>query len=118
MIDQLFLFMTSIVIYEFIKYFKFQLIVSQSIKICKKILKLFTLKFTSDFRKEKLILNYAMALFTLSIKALCIILIIIFFIMSFDFVLNTFFITLTSAEGMIKVTIFILIYHILRKKVL
>ena len=79
MINQLLLICSAIIIYEFIRYVKLIDIVQLNLKIYQKILKLFKFKKVSDFRKEKLILNYSKSLFIVSIKIFAILISILIF---------------------------------------
>ena len=112
MINQILLICSSVVIYEFIQLVKFKNIVKSNLKIYQKILKLFKYKNVSDFRKEKLILNYSKTLLLVSIKIIVILLSIFVFIIISNFYLNF----LIPVFGIIEISIFFLIYHLIRKK--
>lgn len=116
MIDHILLICSSVLIYEFLKLVKFTNILKSNLKIYQKILKLFKYKNASDFRKEKLILNYSKLLFILSVK----IFLILFFILIFIYIsslLSNFFLNLVfSILGIIEYGIIFIIYHLLRKK--
>ena len=90
MINQLLLFCSAIIIYEFIKYVQLINIVKSNLKIYKKILKLFEFKKVSDFRKEKLILNYSKSLFIVSIKIFAILVFIFIFMLILNLLTNSF----------------------------
>ena len=88
-----------------------------NLNIYQKILKLFKVKLVSDFRKQKLILNYSKSLFIISIKIFAIlicILILIYFLNLFSY---TFIDIIISILGIIELSIYYLIYHFLRKKI-
>ena len=84
MINQLLLICSTIIIYEFIRYVQLIEIFKSNLKIYQKILKLFQYKNVSDFRKEKIILNYSKTLLLVSIK----IIVILFSILVFMIILN------------------------------
>ena len=67
LINYFLLISSVIIIYEFSRYVQFIKTVETNLSY-KKILKLFNFKNISDFRKEKLILNYSRSLFIFSIK--------------------------------------------------
>ena len=96
MINHILLVCSSVLIYEFIRYIRFSDILKSNLKIYQKILKLFKYKNVSDFRKEKLIFNYSKSLFIVSIKIVAI---------------------LISIFGIIELTLVVIIYHQLRKKI-
>ena len=84
MINHILLICSTVIIYEFIIHIKFKDILKSNLKIYQKILKLIQYKNVSDFRKEKLILNYSKSLFKVSVK----IFVIIISIMVFMIILN------------------------------
>ena len=65
MINHILLVFSCVIIYEFIQLVNFTNIVKSNLKIYQKILKLFQYKNVSDFKKEKLILNYSKTLFVI-----------------------------------------------------
>jgi hypothetical protein len=103
--------------YEFIKYIKFTDIVKSNLKIYQKILKLIKYKKVSDFRKEKLIFNYSKSLFTLSIRIFLILILILIFIFILNLISQSFLNLIISIFGIIELSIIIIIYHQLRKKI-
>ena len=117
MINHILLICSSIVIYEFIKFINFTNIVKSNLKIYQKILKLFQYKNVSDFRKEKLILNYSKSLFLLSLKIFIIILLILILLCILSFLSDSFIDFIVSIFGNIELTFIFMIYHILRKKI-
>ncbi len=117
MINQLLLICFAVIIYEFIKYFRFTNIIKSNLKIYQKILKLFKLKRVSDFRKEKLIFNYSKSLFIVSIKIFTILISIFIFMLILNLLSNSFLNLVISIFGIIKLSIIIMIYHQLRKKI-
>ncbi len=117
MINQILLICSSIIIYEFIKYSKFINIVKSNLKIYKKILKLFKFNKVSDFRKEKLILNYSKSLFIVSIKIFAILISIFILMLILNLFSNSFLNLVISILGIIELSIIFIIYHIVRKKI-
>ena len=116
MINQLLLIVSVIIIYEFIKYFQLIKIVNFNLKIYQKIIKLFKYKNVSEFRKQKLILNYSKLLFIISIKTISILITILFFIFILNLFSNSYLNLVKSILGIIELSIFFLIYHLIRKK--
>lgn len=116
MIDHILLICSSVLIYEFLKLVKFTNILKSNLKIYQKILKLFKYKNASDFRKEKLILNYSKLLFILSVKIFLILFFILIFIYTSSLLSNFFLDLVFSILGIIEYGIIFIIYHLLRKK--
>ena len=116
MINQLLFICSAIFIYEFITYVQLINIVKSNFKIYQKILKLFKYKNVSDFRKEKLILNYSKSLFTVSIKIIIILISIFVFMIILNFLSNSYLNFIMSILGIIELSIVFLIYHLIRKK--
>jgi hypothetical protein len=117
LINQLLLICSSIIIYEFIRYVQLINIVKSNIKIYQKILKLFKFKNVSDFRKEKLILNYSKSLFIVSIKIFAILVFIFIFMLILNLLSDSFLNLVISILGIIELCIFFMVYHIVRKKI-
>ena len=117
MINHILLICSSIVIYEFIRYVKFSDILKSNLKIYQKILKLFKYKNVSDFRKEKLIFKYSKSLFILSIKIFSILILILIFIYTLNLLSQSFLNLIISIFGIIELSIIIIIYHQLKKKI-
>ena len=117
MINHILLICSSIVIYEFIRYVKLTNIIKSNLKIYQKILKLFKYKNVSDFRKEKLIFKYSKSLFTLSIKIFSILILILIFIYTLNLLSQSFLNLIISIFGIIKLSIIIIIYHQIKKKI-
>jgi hypothetical protein len=107
---------SSIVIYEFIQLVNFTNIVKSNLKIYQKILKLFKYKNVSDFRKEKLILNYSKTLLLVSIKIIVILISIVIFTLILNLLFNSYLNLVISVLGIIELSIFFLIYHLIREK--
>ena len=107
----------SVLIYEFIRYVKFTGIIKSNLKIYQKILKLFKFKKVSDFRKEKLILNYSKSLFIVSIKIFAILISIFIFMLILNLLSNSFLNLVISILGIIELSIFFVIYYLLRRKI-
>lgn len=116
MINQLLLICSAIIIYEFIRYVQLIDIVKSNLKIYQKILKLFQYKNVSDFRKEKLILNYSKTLLLVSVKIIVILIFILVFMMILNLISNSFINLVISILGIIELSIVFLIYHLIRKK--
>ena len=116
MIDQLLLICSAIIIYEFIRYVQLIDIVKSNIKIYQKILKLFQYKNASDFRKEKLILNYSKTLLLISIKIIVILISIAAFMIILNLLSNSYLSLVISVLGIIELSIVFMIYHLIRKK--
>ena len=115
MINHFLLIFLSILLYEFIIYIKLQDIIKSNLKIYLKILKLFRLKHVSDFRKEKLILNYSKSLFIISIKVFSILTLVFIFIFSLKFFSQSYFNLVISFYGIIELSLISIIYHKIRK---
>ena len=79
-------------------------------------IKLFRYKNVSDFRKEKLILNYSKELFIVSIKIIAIITFIYIFLVIINLFSNSYFDLVLSILGVIELSIIFTIYHLIRKK--
>ena len=116
MINQLLLIFSSIIIFEFVRFTKFIVIAKSSLKINKKIFKLFNYKKASDLRKQRLIFYYSKSLFISSIKIISIIVIIIIFMFILNLLSNSFLNLVISILGLIELSIVFIIYHLLRKK--
>jgi len=108
---------STIFIYEFIRFVKFADIIKSNLKIYKKIIKLFNFKKVSDFRKEKLILNYSKSLFIVSVKIFSILICILIFIIFLNRLSPSFINFIISFFGIFETTIVVLIYHKLKKKI-
>ena len=117
MINHLLLICSTVLIYEFIRYVKFTDIIKSNLKIYQKILKLFKFKNVSDFRKEKLIFNYSKSLFILSIKIFLILILILIFMFILNLLSQSFLNLVISIFGIIELTLVVIIYHQLRKKI-
>ena len=72
-------------------------------------------KKVSDFRKEKLLLNYSKSLLLVSIKIIIILISIFFFMISVSLLSNSYLSFVISVLGIIEISIFFLIYHLIRK---
>ena len=103
-------------IYEFIKYIKFADVVKSNLKIYRKIINLFRYKNVSDFRKEKLIINYSKSLFLVSIKIITILFTILVFILILNLLFNSYLNLLISVWGIIELSMVFIIYHLIQKK--
>ena len=117
LINQLLLIGSIICIYEFIRFVKFRDIIKSSLKIYKKIIKLFNLKKVSDFRKEKLIFNYSKSLLIVSTKIFSILICILIFMLSLNQLSNSFLNLVISVFGIIEITLIFIIYHNFKKKI-
>ena len=107
---------STVVIYEFIKLVGFTNIVKSNLKIYQKILKLFQYKNVSDFKKEKLILNYSKTLLLVSIKIIVILISILVFMIILNLLFNSYLNFIISLFGIIELSVFFLIYHLIRKR--
>ena len=116
MIDKLLLICSAIIIYEFIRYVQLIDIVKSNLKIYQKIFKLFQYKNVSDFRKEKLILNYSKTLLLVSIKIIVILISILVFMIILNLISNSYLNLVISVLGIIELSIVFMIYHLIRKK--
>ena len=116
MINQLLLFCSTIIIYEFIRYVKLINIVKSNLKIYQKILKLFQYKNISDFRKERLILNYSKTLLLVSIKIMVIFISIFVFMIILNLLSNAYLNFIISTLGIIEFSVVFMIYHLIRRK--
>ena len=116
MTNQLLLISSIIIIYEFLRYVKLINIVKSNLKIYKNILKLFQYKNVSDFRKEKLILNYSKILLLVSIKIIVILISIVALMIILNFLSNSYLNLVLSLFGIIELSVFFLIYHLIRRK--
>ena len=116
MINQILLVCSTVIIYEFIRHLKLIDIIKTNLKIYKKILKIFKYKKVSDFRKEKLILNYSKMLFLVSIKIIVILISIVAFMIILNFLSNSYLNLVLSLFGIVELSVFFLIYHLIRKK--
>ena len=116
MINHILLVCSSVIIYEFIKFINFKNIVKSNLKIYQKILKLFQYKNVSDFRKEKLILNYSKTLLLVSIKIIFILIFILVFMVILNLLSNSYLNFILSILGIIELSIIFMIYHLIQKK--
>ena len=116
MINLLLLICSAIIIYEFIRYVQLINIVKSNFNIYQKILRLFQYKNVSDFRKEKLILNYSKSLLLVSIKIIVILILILVFMMILNLISDSYLNFIMSILGIIELSIVFLIYHLIRKK--
>ena len=117
MINHLLLIGSSVFIYELIKYLKLTDIIKSNLKIYRKIIILFRYKNVSDFRKEKLILNYSKTLFIISIKLISILFSIFIFIIVLNLFFNSFLNFLISILAILELSVIFIIYHLIRKKI-
>ena len=116
MVNHILLICSSVVIYEFIQLVNFTNIVKFNLKIYQKILKLFQYKNVSDFRKEKLILNYSKTLLLVSIKIIAILISIFVFIIILNLLSNSYLNYIITILDIIELTIVFIIYHLIRRK--
>ena len=116
MINHILLVCSSVIIYEFIQFINFTNIVKSNLKIYQKILKLFQYKNVSDFRKEKLILNYSKTLLLVSIKIIVILISIFVFMIILNLLSNSYLNYIITILGIIELTIVFIIYHLIRRK--
>ena len=116
MINHILLISSSVIIYEFIQLVNFTNIVKSNLKIYQKILKLFQYKNASDFRKEKLTVNYSKTLLLVSIKIIVILISILVFMIILNLISNSYMNLVISILGIIELSVFFLIYHLIRKR--
>ena len=116
MINHILLVFSCVIIYEFIQLVNFTNIIKSNLKIYQKILKLFQYKNVSDLRKEKLILNYSKTLLLVSIKIIVILISILVFMIILNLLFNSYLNFIISLFGIIELSVFFLIYHLIRKK--
>ena len=116
MVNHILLICSSVVIYEFIQLVNFTNIVKFNLKIYQKILKLFQYKNVSDFRKEKLILNYSKTLLLVSIRIMVILISIFVFMIILNLLSNLFLNFIISILGIIELSVVFMIYHLIRTK--
>ena len=117
MINQLLIIFSTIFIYESVKYLRLINIIKSNLKIYKKIFSLLQSNKTSDFRREKLILNYSKSLLISSIKIIIIFIIILIFIFLINNLSSSFVNFATSLYGFTEISFIFFIYHKLRKKI-
>ena len=117
LINHILLIGSSVFIYELIKYLKLIEIIRSNLKIYRKIIKLFRYKNVSDFRKEKLILNYSKILFITSIKLIAILVSIFIFFIFLNLFFNSYLNFLISILAIIELSVIFIIYHLIRKKI-
>lgn len=115
MINHILLICFSLFTYELIRLTKLNEIIKINFNIYKKIFKLFKSKNVSDFRKEKLILNYSKSLFIISLKILLIVILIITFVYLLTSFSSPFLNLIASILGIIELSVIIIIYHVFRK---
>ena len=117
MINHILLISSSVIIYEFLKYIKFIDLIKLNLKIYQKIIRLFKFKNVSDFRKEKLILNYSKSLFVSSVKIFLILVSILTVMYILNLLSQSFLNLIISVFGIIELSIVVIIYHQFRKKI-
>ena len=116
MINHILLVCSFVIIYEFIQLVNFKNIVKTNLKIYQKILKLFQYKNVSDFRKEKLIINYSKTLLLVSINIIVILISILVFMIILNLISNSYLNLVISILGIIELSIVFMIYHLIRRK--
>ena len=116
MINHILLIFSSVILYELIKYVRFNDIIKSNLKIYQKIIKLFKYKKVSDFRKEKLLLNHSKSLLFASKKISIILIFIFVFMILVSLLSNSYLNFVMSVLGIIEISIFFLIYHLIRRK--
>ena len=70
----------------------------------------------SDFRKEKLIFSYSYKLLLVSIKIIVILISIVAFMIILNFLSNSYLNLVLSLFGIVELSVFFLIYHLIRKR--
>jgi len=117
LINHLLLICLTIFIYEFFKFTNLLRNIQSNFKIYKKFLILFKYKKVSDFRKEKLTLNYSKSLLISSIKIIMNIFVILILILLLNKLSLSFINFILSLSSLVEATIIFLIYHKFRKKI-
>jgi len=117
LINHILLISSSVIIYEFLKYIKFIDLIKLNLEIYQKIIRLFKFKNVSDFRKEKLILNYSKSLFVSSVKIFLILVSILTVMYILNLLSQSFLNLIISVFGIIELSIVVIIYHQFRKKI-
>ena len=117
MINHLLLICLTIFIYEFFKFTNLLEDIQSNLNIYKKFLIFFKYKRVSDFRKEKLTLNYSKSILILSIKIIMNIFVISILILLLNKLSLSFVNFILSLSSLVEVTIIFLIYHQFRKKI-
>ena len=117
MIDFFLVIFSNIILYEFIKYVKFISIMAISIKLCKKVLRLFKFKNVSDTRKEQLLFSYSKSIFLNSIKGMILICVIIIYFIFLNYFFSSYIQFMKSGPGLLAVSLVFYIYHLIRSKV-
>ncbi len=84
--------------------------------IYKEYFNIFKSKNSSDLEKEEMIFKYSKLLMLSSLKILFLLLFVIFFTFLSNEIFTSTFEIIFSIFGIIEITIFILIYHVLRSK--
>jgi hypothetical protein len=113
--DSLYLFFLSIFIYEFMNFINPKKILKSNIEIYKKLFKLFLSSKVSDFRKEKLVLNYSKSLFIISFYILSIIFFCLILMYIINILSNSFISFVFSILGVIQITATLVIYNLSKK---
>ena len=103
--------------YEIIKLTDTKKIIQDNFIICKKIFNIFNISKISDDEKEKLIFEYSRQLFVTSIKLISVIFFLIMIIFIFNYFNTSFLNLITSIFILIEITILMLIYHLIIKKI-
>ena len=117
MINHLLLICLTIFIYEFFKFTNLLGDIQSSLNIYKKFLIFFKYKRVSDFRKEKLTLNYSKSLLISSIKIIMNIFVILILILFLNKLSLSFINFMLSLSSLVEVTIIFFIYHKFSKKI-
>lgn len=117
MINHILLICFSVIVYESLRYIKFNDLIKISLNIYQKIINLFKFKCVSDFRKERLIFNYSKSLFIVSIKIFLTLILILTFIYLLNALSKSFLNLIISIFGILELSIVVIIYHKFRKKI-
>lgn len=117
MINQLSIICFTFLTYEIIKLSNTKKIIQDNFTICKKIFNIFNISNISDDKKEKLIFEYSRQLFITSIKLIGVIFFLVMIIFILNYLNSSFLISITSIFTLIEITILMLIYHLIRKKI-
>ena len=116
MIDHSLLLISSIIIYEFLRFTTLKNLLKKNLHSYKKIFYLFKSSGSSEHRKELLVFKYSRLLLMISLKILLILFSIILFMLILNSLSNSFLSLMFSIYGITVLSIFFTLYHIFKKK--
>lgn len=117
MIDHSLLVISSIIIYEFFRFVNLKNLFKKNLDLYKKIFYLFKSSKASEHKKELLVFKYSKLLIVVSLKILLILVFIVLFMFTLNLLSNSFLSLMLSTYGIVALSIFITLYHILKKKI-